>query len=279
MLPRTVARCVAIGLFASVAAVTLPGGSAQAVSAAPDVFAFGRASFYGSAAGGNLSQPITGITGTATGHGYWLVASDGGIFSFGDAHFYGSTGAIPLNRPIVGIAATATGHGYWLVASDGRVFKHGDATIDGSVPPAAFIDQSIAGIAASHKHAGFWLVARAIPRWNANVERAIDWFKAHQGNRAYEGLCEEAVEMAYGTIRRYPTAFNDWLAQRDRHPDWLNAPRGALVFYKPPIYGTDGHVAISLGNGYVTSTGIDHRIGVTRIDSFPNPLGWAEEPW
>jgi hypothetical protein len=25
------------------------------------------------------------------GHGYWLVASDGGIFTFGDAGFYGST--------------------------------------------------------------------------------------------------------------------------------------------------------------------------------------------
>ena len=31
---------------------------------------------------------------TPTGHGYWLVASDGGIFTFGDATFHGSTGAI-----------------------------------------------------------------------------------------------------------------------------------------------------------------------------------------
>ena len=28
------------------------------------------------------------------GHGYWLVASDGGVFTFGDAHFYGSTGGV-----------------------------------------------------------------------------------------------------------------------------------------------------------------------------------------
>ena len=41
-----------------------------------------------------------------TGHGYWLVASDGGIFSFGDAAFHGSTGAIALNQPIVGMAPT-----------------------------------------------------------------------------------------------------------------------------------------------------------------------------
>jgi RHS repeat-associated protein len=36
-----------------------------------------------------------------TGHGYSLVASDGGVFSFGDANFYGSTGNITLNKPVV----------------------------------------------------------------------------------------------------------------------------------------------------------------------------------
>src|SRR5205085_4134434 len=36
-----------------------------------------------------------GMASTATGKGYWLVASDGGIFRFGDAGFYGSTGGTP----------------------------------------------------------------------------------------------------------------------------------------------------------------------------------------
>jgi hypothetical protein len=40
---------------------------------------------------------------TSDGHGYWLVASDGGIFTFGDAGFFGSTGAVALNKPIVGM--------------------------------------------------------------------------------------------------------------------------------------------------------------------------------
>ena len=53
---------------------------------------------------------------TPTGHGYWLVASDGGVFAFGDATFHGSTGALPLNSPVVGMAATRDGDGYWLVA-------------------------------------------------------------------------------------------------------------------------------------------------------------------
>ena len=41
-----------------------------------------------------LNKPIVGIASTPTGHGYWMVAADGGIFSFGDADFLGSTGAI-----------------------------------------------------------------------------------------------------------------------------------------------------------------------------------------
>jgi ribosomal protein L24E len=69
---------------------------------------------------------------TPTGHGYWLVASDGGVFTFGDAAFYGSTGNIRLNSPIVTMAPTPTGHGYWLVASDGGVFTFGDAAFYGS---------------------------------------------------------------------------------------------------------------------------------------------------
>jgi len=36
-------------------------------------------------AGKHLNAPIVGITGTTTGRGYWLAASDGGIFAFGDA--------------------------------------------------------------------------------------------------------------------------------------------------------------------------------------------------
>ncbi len=39
-----------------------------------------------------LNAPITGMAATSNGHGYWMVAADGGIFSFGDAPFYGSMG-------------------------------------------------------------------------------------------------------------------------------------------------------------------------------------------
>jgi len=82
----------------------------------------GDAVYYGSTGSLSLNKPIVGMVSTPSGHGYWLVASDGGIFSFGDAVFYGSTGSLPLNKPIVGMVSTPSGHGYWLVASDGGVF-------------------------------------------------------------------------------------------------------------------------------------------------------------
>ena len=69
---------------------------------------------------------------TPSGHGYWLVSSDGGIFPFGDAGGFGSTGAMRLNKPIVGMAGTPSGGGYWLVASDGGIFPFGDASGFGS---------------------------------------------------------------------------------------------------------------------------------------------------
>ncbi|HUC05410.1 MAG TPA: polysaccharide deacetylase family protein, partial [Acidimicrobiales bacterium] len=65
---------------------------------------------YGSAPA--QSQTVTsdtafeGVAATPDGHGYWLVAADGGIFTFGDAGFYGSLGDTVLNQPLVGLAAT-----------------------------------------------------------------------------------------------------------------------------------------------------------------------------
>jgi ribosomal protein L24E len=69
-----------------------------------------------------LNGPIVASVATPTGHGYYMIGSDGGVFSFGDAHFHGSTGSMRLNRPVVGIAPTPDNRGYWLVASDGGVF-------------------------------------------------------------------------------------------------------------------------------------------------------------
>ncbi|MCU1487806.1 MAG: hypothetical protein JWN67_4552 [Actinomycetia bacterium] len=121
------------------------------------VFGFGGARFFGSTGGRPLNRPIVGMASTPTHAGYWLVASDGGIFSFGDARFYGSTGAIRLNRPIVGLAATPSGRGYWLVASDGGIFSFGDARFAGSTGSLA-LRSPIVGMAVASPTA-YWLVA------------------------------------------------------------------------------------------------------------------------
>ncbi len=66
------------------------------------------------------------------GHGYWLVASDGGVFSFGDVLFHGSMGGRPLDRPIVAIETIPGAGGYWEIASDGGIFAF-DAPYYGSM--------------------------------------------------------------------------------------------------------------------------------------------------
>jgi hypothetical protein len=104
----------------------------------------------------HLNQPVVGMASSPTGHGYWLVASDGGIFSFGDAHFYGSTGAMHLNQPVVGMASSPTGHGYWLVASDGGIFSFGDAHFYGSTG-AMHLNQPVVGM--TRAPAGYWQAA------------------------------------------------------------------------------------------------------------------------
>ena len=82
---------------------------ASQTNPAEDVYAFGDAPFSGSTGHVHLARPIVGMARTATGHGYYEVATDGGIFAYGDARFFGSTGAMHLNQPIVGMAVTPSG--------------------------------------------------------------------------------------------------------------------------------------------------------------------------
>jgi hypothetical protein len=122
------------------------------------VFAYGDATFEGSAGGIHLNAPVVGMAATPDGGGYWLVASDGGVFAYGDASFKGSAGGIHLNAPVVGMAATPDGGGYWLVASDGGVFAYGDASFAGSMG-GRLLNQPIVGIAATPTGSGYWMTA------------------------------------------------------------------------------------------------------------------------
>ena len=137
-----------------------PSGGYWTVSGVGVVTPFQGAPSFGSPASSNLqlASPIVGMDATPDGHGYWLVASDGGIFTYGDAQFYGSAGAIHLNMPIVGMAATPDGRGYWLVASDGGIFTYGDARFYGSTG-AIHLNMPIVGMASTPDAKGYWLVA------------------------------------------------------------------------------------------------------------------------
>ena len=45
---------------------------------------------YGNTGSIRLNSPIVAMESTPDGHGYWLIAGDGGLFPFGDAPAFGS---------------------------------------------------------------------------------------------------------------------------------------------------------------------------------------------
>jgi hypothetical protein len=110
-LPRLASAIAVIGLCGTLLAY----GPGMASAVTQGVNAFGDATAYGAPT--QVNQPIVGMASTPDGHGYWLVAADGGIFTFGDAGFFGSAGNIALNQPIVGMASTPDGNGYWTATS------------------------------------------------------------------------------------------------------------------------------------------------------------------
>ncbi len=107
------------------------------------------------------------------------------------------------------------------------------------------------------------------------IESAIDRFESKIGSTQYENYCERAVENAFGTQHRYASAIEDWESQ-DQHTDWQHAPRGAMVFYDT---SSDGHVALSLGDGRVVSSSAHHQVGIVPVGFFQHPLGWAYAPY
>ncbi len=128
------------------------------VGADGGVFAFGGATFFGSAGGPGLNAPAVGIAHTPDNKGYWVASSNGGVVPFGDAASFGNLQGTVLNAPVVGIAATPDGAGYWLAAADGGIFAFGDAAYDGSMGGKP-LNKPIVGIAATPDGGGYWLVA------------------------------------------------------------------------------------------------------------------------
>lgn len=94
------------------------------------------------------------------------------------------------------------------------------------------------------------------------------------------GYCLQQVRQWWGIGPKYGSAISAWYGARYKHRN-SSAPRGAAVFYSGGRYG---HVAFSLGNGYVRSTDVAGRgrVGTVPINWFArnwgyNLLGWTED--
>ena len=111
----------------------------------------------------------------------------------------------------------------------------------------------------------------------ARRNAATAWEKSHAGSPSYNNLCETAVENAYGTSSRFPTARDDYNAQKVAglvHND-RNAPAGVLVFFSGD--SSSGHVGIAAGDGqnYWTTDGTIH---VAPYSEGLGYLGWSYAP-
>ena len=95
---------------------------------------------------------------TPDGHGYWLVASDGGIFSFGDASLLRVDRGHPAQQADRGHGGDADG-GYWLVASDGGIFTLRRRRLPRLGRRHLTLNRPIVGMAATPDGEGYWLVA------------------------------------------------------------------------------------------------------------------------
>ena len=116
-----------------------------------------NAPFFGSQGGKFIPAPITGITQTSDGQGYWEVGSDGSVFSFGNAPFLGSLNGVHLARPIVGMAASPLNNAYVLAGADGGVFTFGAVPFLGSAA-SLHLAAPVVGVGVGGRGGpGYWL--------------------------------------------------------------------------------------------------------------------------
>lgn len=148
----------------------------------------------------------------------------------------------------------------------------------------------IADIYLNAKKDGYPKCGAAAPKPSVSkkAQRAADWARARISDtetnltpdRMWSGWCELFAEVAYGTRGRYPSARDNYKAQRaaGRIRTTGTPPVGALVFYDLTEYG---HVGISLGDGYVVSTqgyNTPKKVARHTVKGMGGYLGWSEAP-
>jgi hypothetical protein len=205
-----------------------------------------------------------------SGHGYWLVGSDGGIFSFGSAQFEGSAGNLPLQRPVVGITPTPDRAGYWLVASDGGVFAYGDTTFHGSIPglgiaPAGSgnpnsLSAPIVGMVPSADGGGYFMVG---------ADGGVFAF----GDAHFSGSCPSIGACSGAAVAVMPDASGNgyWLVTTNGN---VYAFGDAPSFGQPPAFINSVTSAVrtpdGLGYWILTSDGAVYQFGDANF--FGSPL-------
>ncbi|RRO16090.1 CHAP domain-containing protein [Saccharopolyspora rhizosphaerae] len=112
---------------------------------------------------------------------------------------------------------------------------------------------------------------------DGTAQGAVEWFQANAGDTSYEGLCEMAVENAYGVTGVWPSAIDHWngaVAAGKAHTDGSTPPAGAFVYWNTSEYG---HVGIADGNGGFHSSSVGGTLGHSdSLSYFPNYLGWSD---
>ena len=134
-----------------------PAGSYWLYTAEGNVYNSRGAGFYGSAAKAHVPEPITGMSATSTGRGYWLVNSAGTVYAFGNA---ASLSPIHRSGSIAGIATDPLG-GYWLYTATGNVYQSRGAGWYGSPAAGGLHPSAVTGMLATPDGRGYWLTTSA----------------------------------------------------------------------------------------------------------------------
>lgn len=87
------------------------------------------------------------------------------------------------------------------------------------------------------------------------------------------GYCLRQVRIWWGVASKYGSAITAWKYATTKHAGDRNPPKGACVFWSGGPGGY-GHIAFSLGNGYIRSTDAGGRGRNATV-----PLSWVEKNW
>lgn len=92
------------------------------------------------------------------------------------------------------------------------------------------------------------------------------------------GMCLQQVRTWWGVGSKYGSAISAWYGSPKKHRGDWHPPKGAPVYYYGGKYG---HIAFSLGNGYVRSTDVagSGRVGTVPLNWFKSRWGYTYLGW